>query len=477
MKDAYFSDQQRRLKTKTMAWRTRLQRFIYNEIPTLGTGEFLLQSPVTAICGTNGVGKTTLLRALWRTFDSTEPDDSIVAKKMISGSASLTMMIGDDIVVSDVAFTKDGPKQTAANPATAVFIDSAGESGRYQAIFSTFKSVEDVINGEGGRELDQKSVQEIAFIINRDYRDIKLYEVELGRIVPFFEVAYGDDRYDSRTMGSGEIAAFHLWWAISGLSAGQVALIEEPEAFLSHACQVNLSKHIVTEAVKHKFCVVASTHSAPFISLLPEDSLRFFIRDKNGINVVPDKTPPAIMKSVGIDPPILIIALVEDSIASDFTRTLLERVAPSFARQIRTIACNGEGEITNALTSMAFYSGLPLFVGLYDGDMRGSSPGTVSKLSAFLPGDRRIELIFREMLAVDPVPLRNALAKDDLNIILSSLEGADDHDWFRRLGEEIGLSTTQLFPILFSIWFRRDGNSEAATQTYEELRSIAEQRR
>jgi predicted ATPase len=474
MKDARFSDYQRRLKTKPLAWPTRLHRFAYSDVPTLGTGEFLVQSPVTAICGPNGVGKTTLLRALWRTLDPEAADESIAAKKLLAGSTALTLTFNERTVVNEVEFTQQGTKPIAAHPVTSVFIDSAAESGRYQAQFSGFESVEDIINGEGGRDLDQKSIQEISFITNRDYRDIKLYEIDLGRTVPFFEVAYGDDRYDSRTMGSGEIAAFHLWWAIGTLSAGQVALIEEPEAFLSHACQVHLSKHIVAQAVERRFCVVASTHSSPFMSLLPEDSLKFFTRDRQGICAVPERVPPALMKSVGIDPPFLVFALVEDDAAAYFARALLERSAPSFARQVRTIVCGGEGGITNALRSMLFYSGLPLFVGLYDGDMRGTTPDVAGQQTAFLPGEQRIELVFRKMLAEDPTPLRDALARDDLNVILTSLEGADDHDWFRRLGEETGLSRTQLFPTLFSIWFKKEGNAEAATQTYEELRRIAE---
>lgn len=469
MKHARFTDAQRHLKSKKQAWATRPRRFSYAAIPTLGTGEFPIDSPFTAICGANGAGKTTLLRSIWRTFEAGQSDPSAVAKKLTSGKANLGLIVDDEELINEVEFIQDGVKQNLQSACDAIFIDSSHDSRRYQAQFGEFEGIDDIINGEGGKELDEKSVKELSFLACRDYRSIKLYEVDLGDIVPFFEVSYKDDRYDSRTMGAGEIAVFHLWWAIDALKAGQVALIEEPEAFLSHSCQVNLSKHMIAEAVDKRFAVITSTHSAPLIGLLPPESIKYFVRDGGGIRPITGRVAPAIMKSVGIDPPIALIALVEDEAAVDFGKLLLEKVAPSFARRVKFIVRNGDGEITNSLRAVEFYPGPPYFVGLYDGDVRGAVPESIKSKCAFLPGDRRIEAVFRHMVNSGAQSLSTVLGRGDLGDILHSLEGAEDHDWFRRLGDELGLTRTQLFPILFGHWFGIEGNDQASIETFEAL--------
>ena len=217
-----------------------------------------------------------------------------------------------------------------------------------------------------------------------------------------------------------------------------------------------------------------STHSAPLVNLLPEASLKFFYRGRKGASLVTAHAPPILLKSIGIDPPIVQMLLVEDDAAAEFIRALLEKIAPSYSRQVRAIVRHGEGEITNSLRELQFYSGAPSFVGLYDGDMRGNAPEDLKDYCAFLPGDRRVELMFREMVANNPECLEVPLMTDGLDAILAGLQGADDHDWFRRLGEEAGLTRSQLFPILFNIWYRLEGSAEAATKTHQRLKELEE---
>ena len=56
-------DHRRHLRDKRDRWKFRLERFAFEGIPSLGREELSFSSPLTVICGPNGVGKTTLLRA------------------------------------------------------------------------------------------------------------------------------------------------------------------------------------------------------------------------------------------------------------------------------------------------------------------------------------------------------------------------------------------------------------------------------
>jgi predicted ATPase len=82
-----------------------------------------------------------------------------------------------------------------------------------------------------------------------------VYEVEVGegRVAPFFEVALGNDRYDSRTMGAGELAILFLWWSIDRASEDTLILIEEPETYLSPGSQQSFCAYLIASAVEKAF--------------------------------------------------------------------------------------------------------------------------------------------------------------------------------------------------------------------------------
>ncbi len=58
-------DFRRRLRERAGDWVLKLERFSFAGIPSLGEGDVPFLSPLTVISGPNGVGKTTLLRAIW----------------------------------------------------------------------------------------------------------------------------------------------------------------------------------------------------------------------------------------------------------------------------------------------------------------------------------------------------------------------------------------------------------------------------
>ncbi|MCK1339727.1 AAA family ATPase [Bradyrhizobium sp. 38] len=212
-------DFRRRLHEKASSWPIRIKRVSFSSVPSLGEGDIPLLSPLSVLCGPNGVGKTTLLRLLWSVLD---PD---AAKKkplgfarLKSGTATVEVAGPDNSFEFGLDF---GSQEASASSSRdeleleIAYIDTANEGPRIQSEFSNSDSPEDIINGAGAIELDPEQLTEINFLTMRNYRQINLYEVELGEdVVPFFEVAFGPDRYDSRSMGSGEFSAFFLWWRL-----------------------------------------------------------------------------------------------------------------------------------------------------------------------------------------------------------------------------------------------------------------------
>ncbi len=390
--------------------------------------------------------------------------------KLSSGSASLEYTIGTQQAVAKVAFSQDGVRSESKVDAVAIHLDSSAEVMKQQEHFSSFADVEDIINGVGHRVLDDKARNQINYIAQRDYREIKIYEVEVeSDVSPFFEVALGNDRYDSRTMGAGELAILFLWWAIGRCDKQTLVLVEEPETHLSPASQEALSHFLMGSAVEKWLSVILSSHSPEIINCFADGQCVFLYRDQGGIRVVDGYPAPALLKTIGIKAHIDVFALVEDENASELLRRSLERYRPSYSRKVEIIDCKGEGNITRLLRETTQRFKAASIVGVYDGDLRGSVQQDVAARSTFLPGDQAIEILFRTMAYANPNKLEAATGSSDVGAILASIQGVDHHDWFDRLAKELGMSRAQLFPILFGIWIRENTNEQEAIAAIDEL--------
>ncbi len=334
MRDARAADWIRRLRNCQHDWQVRLLRFAVVAVPSIGSVEIPIQSPLTVLSGANGSGKTTLLRAMWAALDLDNAASAVVAdKKLTAGSALVDLTVEGVPRTGETKFSADSPVSVSSPDVVVRHIDSAASTAIPQKVFGEFGTFDEIVNGTGPRELDAQTLAEVSYIINRQYRAVTLYEVEVGLQAPFFEVSYGDDRYDSRTMGAGELAALYIWWAVTSAEPNSILLVEEPEAFLSFGSQKNLANFIIAQVVQKKLVCVISSHSAAFITPMPKECLAFFARTPAGVHAIEDQPPPVVLKSMGIEPAVKILIFVEDSLGRLLSRAILEKYDPLLSRQ------------------------------------------------------------------------------------------------------------------------------------------------
>lgn len=475
MRDARATDWLRRLRTRQGNWLTRLERFALVGVPSIGTVEISIQSPLTVLSGPNGVGKTTLLRALWATLEPEAATQLILGTKKLSAGTVIVDLVNAGVAeTAEVTFSGSEIRVNSRTTANVYHIDSAAQTPLHQRAFCLFESSEEIVNGAGQRELDPQMLSEVSYILHRSYRSMTLYETELDEPTPFFEVAYGDDRYDSRTMGAGEMSALYIWWALNRAEANSIVLIEEPEAFLSYGCQQSLARFLVSNIVQKHLVVIISSHSSAFISAFPRECLIFLSRGQAGVTIVADQPPPVLLKAMGIDPPVIAIIFVEDPLAQLFCRFILEKFDAHLSRQVFIDQRDGDGEIKIALKPMLKVKGPIKFVGLFDGDLRAIISEEFKSRSAFLPGNKPVETVFRDMVNETPNRLAESVNHPHIMTVIASLEGKDHHDWYKELAMELGISKDQLFLALFSIWIKVPENEEAAIKTYNAISALVE---
>lgn len=474
MRAARAEDHRRHLREKVARWRFQLERFAFEGIPSLGQDEISFSSPLTVICGPNGVGKTTLLRAIRAAADPTGiGDDPIVTHKLPSGTATLDSRFAGTSKPSTVTFSQGKPVGGTTVDVEVIHLDVASALSAQQEYLCSFESATELTNGIGHKVLDLKALEVLNYLAKREYREVRLYEVE-GEdqsVLPFFEATLGDSSYDSRTMGAGEFAIFYLWWALSRASENALVLIEEPECHLSPGSQSAFCDFLMGMAVAKTLTIVMTTHSSKIVSKMDDDNLIFVYRDDKGVQIVRGQPSPALLETLGVEYAVDTIVFVEDEAGTECGRFLLQAFRPDLARRTEFVDRQGDGNIVNAIRASRGIDNVCM-VGLFDGDVRSTTPEDVKPFAAFLPGDEPIEKTLRKMLETDVSNMRVALDRPDLPEILFGLKGDNHHDWYEHLCEHLGQSRKQLFPTLLRIWLRQDGNEALARTSVEALATL-----
>ena len=341
-----------------------------------------------------------------------------------------------------------------------------------QAAFCAFNSLDDIINGMSVQTADGALLDEINYISRRDYREINIYEIDdVDGVIPFFEVAYGDDRYDSRTMGAGELSSLFLWWAVDRSPDHSLLLIEEPETYLSPAAQAAFTDFLIVATAKKFLNVIMTSHSPSVFQRLPEDSLICLYRDKGITRVATAPIHPDWWRSVGIEHYVSILIIVENLLGELLLRHILESLDPLLSRRVEVQQKSGQGNIVNLLKSLKDQFKAIKMIGAFDGDQRGAVPKEITELSVFLPGTKPIEAQFRDILRNDHASLERITDNQSVGTILSGLEGLDIHDWYDSLARSLGRTQEQIFTLMYPIWEGYLNNKDGALQFIADIGS------
>ncbi|WP_092774647.1 AAA family ATPase [Actinokineospora terrae] len=403
---------------------------------------------VTVLCGGNGAGKSRTLGALIRCIASGDDTDNQVYSPELPHWLSSVSVAGSTAGEEwTIEFDGRTHNRSGRVPAAVVYIDPSMETETLIRRFRDDDNREDLKEGVDPAPLHDNDVLRIGYILRRSYTAIRVYEVtafsEDDTPTPYFEVDAHGHSYDLLGMGRGELMATYLLWRLRDLEPGTVVLIEEPESHLAAFSQRALIDAMVSFAADRDLTMVISSHSPGLINSLPDDNVVLLkgppeqgFRQGMGI--------PAITGFLGIPATRNAIVVVEDLVAAQVLRALLQAVAPAFAAVVSIrYAHTGESGVHRVLGELRHIApdGFAL-VGILDGDQRGKTddtnrlwhlPGTVAPEALLRGAAER----WRADTATTWTPnLPGGVER--LRMALENLAGQEHHDWLMGLGKHYG---------------------------------------
>ena len=450
MRLAKFNDGWRRIQDLSN-YNCQLLRVSITDIEGI-TNKFSLElnNGVSAICGKNGVGKSTILKAIY---------------SYANGDRRTRL---NDIDINISALHNNNVIDNA-DGVTVNYIEPSVECNKIISFLNASDNIDDFIEGlePNGFLGKRECVDIIGNIIGRSYSKIEIYEVE-GALssdytFPFIKVVLPSGvEYSCLEMGAGEYLCMYIFWFVNWIDTHSILLIDEIENCISVYSQEYLMDYLAYVSSQRGLWVLLSSHSESILHKVGIENIKLISNVNNkGISVVSPKHERKYFTALGIKPRKKGVFIVEDKFSYFFLSCALNRAASNIAYDYHIVSFkDGESDIEKVVkhfnpNKTIEYS----FFAVFDADMRAKirhlAGKTIPVISLPSIDGLNPEKELWITLANNIMEVAHSLGVelDDLSESYEHCAPLDHHDRFMSLSRYMNVSEEVLFNAIFSVWF------------------------
>mgnify|MGYP006293223703 CR=1 FL=1 len=205
----------RRLREKGQQ-QFQLQRVKQQGLPGIAEDEIIFNGPITALCGLNGSGKTTVLRYIWYALvPETAISEPGTLERTKDGWGSIEYVFRGSAGLINVG-GEQGLSNAKPVELPVEFLDPGDCAIRLKAKFRETASVGSAINGVEPYEFPSKTLALVKRILRKDYSSVEIYDIDYAEEnLPYIKATERGKQYDVFTMSLGEISVIYLVWRMS----------------------------------------------------------------------------------------------------------------------------------------------------------------------------------------------------------------------------------------------------------------------
>lgn len=422
-----------------------------------------VESPITAISGLNGTGKSTIaqLAACGYKKPTTESKDykrqnisnyfpvSKADPKPFTDNASVEYKYSTNTEdrLQELTVYRSGsqwngykrqPERHCRYIGFTIYIPKVE-----QRDISIYRGSDISITNENS--LSETAKQAISKILNHPYENLSSAtaahdkrSADIG-----FASKFGA-RYSENNMGFGEGRVFYTVTSLETAPVQSLFILEEPETSLHEHAQYEFAKYLIDVCIRRKHQLIITTHSRSILAALPRESRKLLYREGSLVRVS-DRTSTAEaagILSLGMSQGKIL--LVEDIKAKILLTEIIRKTKPALLKGLK-ISFVGNDDVVASLTRQLRSDGHQV-LGVRDGDKGDDKKSGLLKL----PGTNCPEL---EVLHNNEV---KKYLQDQYNFNFSDWlilnAEMDFHDWPIEIAKEISKSEDGLWEQLCSIY-------------------------
>lgn len=441
--------------------------------------------PITAIAGTNGSGKTTVLQMCSAAYVGQQGGRIYKLGDWVrSALGGETPAFNEKSLIS-FSFWNDHPTLTIpyqkertrwgyprhGNPARHVdFFGITTFAPRIERKDRThvFKSKLEV---KASKKFNPELLESISTVLGVPYPEGSMHQVGLPKGVwsdYLPQVKRGEHIYGEPHMGAGEQKVIRLIQALEAVPSGSLILLEEPEITLHPDAQRGLGWYLMSVARRKGHQILIATHSDALFETLPPEARVLLVRTKQGVTAV--HKPPAITAARELSSTVRTnkdLILVEDVVGQSFLKEILRRYDSKILSNSSIVPVGNTDDVYRMVSR--FRSEGVRAIGVRDPDI-GNAP---NKGVFSLPGNLAPESLLLEQANIDNAEeLLHGIgdAFDRAKIAGLKLAGSK---WakqvFQALAEEMRVSSEMLSDRLTLTWL--GNNRDKAQALVEEMKN------
>jgi predicted ATPase len=338
--------------------------------------ELRFSSALTSICGRNGVGKTSLLKLIYKVLTKEDLGLGVFHESNIDGVSVELFRKGKAISIKSTDDLKL-PNVFYFDPSTFAL-----------KIIDEYKRDKDRngwLNGAATYDIDAEELAWVNKITGKAYNRIIVNEI--SNIIddvtfPYFEVSSDSGNYCTHDMGQGEHKILIIVWKLLSLEKESILIMEEPESFICPVSQFRLMDFIVAKTYENKLNILMSTHSEHILKDQGIRAINVMSLVKNR-KIGPDHFKALV--ALGLTPEKKSVLLVEDAFAKLVLEVILKAKLPDHFRRSYIHVLAGESNIQMLSKHYFGITGLN-FIAVYDADqIRRSDDFPLQFPKVFLP--------------------------------------------------------------------------------------------
>lgn len=474
MRQARIADLRRQLSMRHSNAAPRITLLRLEGLPGFANVELAPNTGFLAICGGTGLGKSALLEAI----------------RLIAEPVSIGIQQGSDrLSGATITATIEHQGQEYRRSRTAGIptadddgfpngIAFVGLADRTTVVQSYFRDLDiDVIKTNSEPiEVGRADLANLAAICRKEYESAQIFEIDGAgdEVLPFIEISDGGVKYDTRSMATGELSAFYLFWTLQRAEPFSLVLMEEPESYLPPLSHESIFALICDHALRRRLGIFITTHSTAIASQIPQANL-LSIRRKGGLSTLPTtgESKSRILSRLGLGPQKHAVLFVEDQLAHDILSEILARFEFKLICRVEIVnTSGGDGAVKTALEGLPTGIGSVKFLGVLDGDVADvARKWKCAKSLIFLPFAKQMETELLSAIESKPGRLGRLLTRENSRIedALLHSAGTDSHDRLKSVAEELGVPFEALTHSGLEVWSKISGNRARMTRFAREL--------
>lgn len=415
-----------------------------------------IESPITAFCGLNGVGKSTLIQLAASAYIGQSQQDTYYISSFINShkfdpnpfthNAKVEYnYFHENQIIKQLTISRQleggwqGYNRRLKRKVLYIGVSSYLPKVEKSDFINRYPKEVVLVNSIA---VEQHIKEWTCKILGKNYDKIETHTFQFRkRTNQINSVQHNQVNYSEPHMGYGEARSQYLIRVIESLPDKSLILIEEPEISLHPNAQYQLGCYLVDVTLRKGHQIFLTTHSESLLNALPSQSRKYLEKTKSGIRCI-DGLPPSQAHSLMSDGHSkALVIFVEDektkSIAKAILTEIIRRVDSNF---LSTVGIYPAGDCNTVKNTVRSLNDTEIKVaGVLDADQQAIPKQNIFTLPGKLAPEKEL---FNNQAVKTYIQKEYQLDLDDFQF--SCLVDIDHHQWFEKLAQKLSVEELAL---------------------------------